>query len=206
MTTGMTLNKALEFNESQRLDLEHLHLAARINLTEWQKGKQLRYLAFKLGAKTQDMREYFSDFIGCKEFTAYKADTKMVVKVITDYANELNYDFDKATRANELANEYCRECKKNGEKVNLVHLAKHVFPEKPEGLLTIAQNDPYCLNSEIGIDLRALSGFTRYKGQNKKFTLSFAREELHKSIIFDGEKSLTINELPEDFISQLKGN
>ncbi|MCW8831803.1 MAG: nucleoid-associated protein, partial [Colwellia sp.] len=52
MTTGMTLNESLDFNESQRLDLEHLHLAARINLTEWTKGKQLRYLAFKLGKKS----------------------------------------------------------------------------------------------------------------------------------------------------------
>lgn len=204
MTTGMTLTDALDFNESQRLDLEHLHLAARINLTQWFKGKEKRYLAFKLGRKANEMRDYFSDFIGCKEFIADKADTRTLVKVISDYATQLDYSFEQTTRAGELAKEYCIRCKTDGEKVNLEHLAKHVFPKKPEGMLTIAQNDPHNLNNEIGIDKRELRTFTRYSGNNKNLSLSFSRELLNDTIIYDGKKSITINELPDNLIAQLK--
>lgn len=205
MAVGMTLNDTLEFTERERLDLEHLHLAARINISDWKDEVHSRYISFKIGRSATEMRDYFSDFIGCKEFTAEKEDTKILINAIKDVCEKLGYDHDKTSEIRGLAHEYCYEKRKDGKKVDLAHIDRHLFPEADSELVKTAQADPYNLSAQFSVDLRELKTLVRYRGNSKKLSVSFDQELLGNEVEFDPElESLTINTIPPKLLEQLK--
>ncbi|MCL1121188.1 nucleoid-associated protein [Shewanella seohaensis] len=205
MAVGMTLSKDLEFNENERLDLEHLHLAARINITDWLAGLHSRYLAFKVGRTASEMRDYFSDFIGCKEFTEEREDTRLFIDAVNQCCVTLGYDETKTSQIRELAYTAALEKKKLGQPVCLEHMNAHLFPEHPQKLVQIAQDDPYNLNDQFSVDTRELRGFVRFKGVTKQLSISFDQALLGNVIVFEPEaKSLTINSIPPKLLAQLE--
>ena len=65
---GVAVTSELDVTPSRHLDLGQLHLAARINLSEWQNNKQSKqYISFIKGKNGKKVSEYFRDFIGCQE-------------------------------------------------------------------------------------------------------------------------------------------
>jgi len=62
---GVAVNSELDVTPSRHLDLGQLHLAARINISEWQNNKQSKqYISFIKGKNGKKVSEYFRDFIG----------------------------------------------------------------------------------------------------------------------------------------------
>ena len=65
---GVAVTDQLDVTPSRHLDLGQLHLAARINVSEWQNNKQSKqYISFIKGKNGKKVSEYFRDFIGCQE-------------------------------------------------------------------------------------------------------------------------------------------
>jgi hypothetical protein len=65
---GVAVTDELDVTPSRHLDLGQLHLAARINVSEWQNNKQSKqYISFIKGKNGKKVSEYFRDFIGCQE-------------------------------------------------------------------------------------------------------------------------------------------
>ncbi|TEO10846.1 nucleoid-associated protein [Pseudomonas aeruginosa] len=65
---GVAVNESLEVTPSRHLDLGQLHLAARINISEWRNNKQSKqYISFIKGKGGKKVSDYFRDFIGCQE-------------------------------------------------------------------------------------------------------------------------------------------
>ncbi|MGK9616874.1 nucleoid-associated protein, partial [Salmonella enterica subsp. enterica] len=71
---------------SRHLDLGQLHLAARINVSEWQNNKQSKqYISFIKGKNGKKVSEYFRDFIGCQEGVDGPGETRTLLKAFSDF-------------------------------------------------------------------------------------------------------------------------
>src|SRR5690606_40045721 len=65
---GVAVSDALDVTPAKHLDLSQLHLAARINISEWRNNAASRqYIPFIKGKNGKKVSEYFRDFIGCQE-------------------------------------------------------------------------------------------------------------------------------------------
>ncbi|HHC4199693.1 TPA: nucleoid-associated protein [Klebsiella variicola subsp. variicola] len=203
-TKGFKLEN-LSFQHVDRLDLDKLHLAARINLHHWVDEMEERYISFRIG-RTGEMRDYFQDFIGCLEFTEAKLETKSLIDAIKECCFDIFSD--NAVRTNEvleLAEKYCRESKDEDGKISIIALGKHLFPDNDDYLLEKTQSDKYKLSERVSIDNRSLKGLVRYRGSDKKMSISFDADLLtSKEIEYDrASGSLKFHKIPKDLKSSL---
>ncbi len=68
------------------LDLGQLHLAARINISEWRNNKQsMQYISFIKGKGGRKLSDYFRDFIGCQEGVDSPGETRTLLKAFSDF-------------------------------------------------------------------------------------------------------------------------
>ena len=65
-TEAVTMTEELHLMTVKRLDLDHIRLAARINISEWQTNRQSKqYISYLKGKQGRKLNDYFRDFIGC---------------------------------------------------------------------------------------------------------------------------------------------
>jgi nucleoid-associated protein len=198
-TKGFILEK-LSFQHIERLDLDKLHLAARIKLDDWTDEMEDRYISFRVG-RTSEMRDYFQEFIGCKEYTEAKLETKGLIDAIKECCNSLFENEPlRITETLELAQKYCKENKDSDGKISVIALGKHLFPENDDYLLGVTQSDKYKLSERVSIDNASLKALVRYRGSNKKMTISFDADLLSSQEVIYNEVtgSLTFNIIPND--------
>lgn len=204
-TKGFTLQN-LSFKHIERLDMDKLHLAARIRLDDWESEIEERYISFRIG-RNSEMRDYFKDFVGCEEFTEAKLETKCLVDAIKKCCNQVYADNDeKIAETLELAEKFCKTNKAHDGKVDLIALGKHLFPSNDDLLLTVCQGDEFKLGERVSIDNRGLRALVRYRGQDKDMTISFDADLLRSKIVEFNEKtgSLTFNKIPRTLRESLE--
>lgn len=202
-TQGFTL-KDLSFSTVDRLDLDKLHLAARIRLNDWQDEMlKDRYISFRIGSNSE-MRDYFQEFIGCIEFTAARIETKSLVDAIKHCCEALfPGDEGKANQLQELASIFCKDNKDIDGKISLIALGKHLFPENDDYLLEIAQSDKYKLSERVSIDNKSLTGLTRFSGRTKKMSISFDADLMESKKVVYNNGVLTFHEIPKELRESL---
>ncbi|PTP34448.1 nucleoid-associated protein [Vibrio splendidus] len=206
--TAMRID-ALELEEFESVDLDKLHMAARINLTKWLENKDNtgRYISFKIGREAKKVTDYFAKFIGCEEFTESRDDTRTLIKVISSYCEHHKFSNDKTEIVKSAVYDKIAAWKKEGmtsikldslsEALDALYLPEDEDAKEKSQLISIAQNEPFNLNNEITPDTRELRRLKRYAGQNKDMSISFASELLNKSIFYkDGV--LTIKNIPQN--------
>ncbi|WP_375170728.1 nucleoid-associated protein [Marinobacter sp.] len=205
--------KNLSLDPVEEIDLDKLHMAARINISNWLEKSLLetRYISFRVGRTTGNVTDYFADFIGCQEYTEAKEDTSNLIAVTVEYCHHHAFDPCKIERAKDEVFERCRKWIDDGkpvyiEDISLVLDKTFSIDDEQAGVfLRVAQKDPYNLNNEIKIDKKTLSGLVRYRGHNKKMNISFDSELLDEVVFFNKEKGyLEFRELPEKLLAQLK--
>lgn len=206
---GLQLSTDLSLDTIKELDLDTLHMAARINLTKWQSGESNKFISFKIGQKVKDVTDYFSNFIGCEEFTQAKFDTKNLNNAILEYCRFHNFNRETTEEARQIVQKHCIQLLFEEKPASIIRLSNlldsHYNPEIGNKYLEICQSEPYNLTNEFALDRSTVKGFSRIRGSSLKLSISFESELLNKSVFFDrSNKSLTINELPEDLILQLE--
>jgi nucleoid-associated protein len=212
MRQGISLSADLSFTAVDELNLDTLHMAARINLSDWRAAATERYIAFKIGRQARDVTQYFSDFIGCREYRAAKEDTKNLVAATGDFCARRNLSESETLGVRRQVEELCRDRLDSGSPVFLEDIASLLdarYPpedEKGQGLfLSIAQDD-YGLTNTPAIDRGGLRSLVRYSGKTKKLAISFDADLLDQGAVrYDSDtKSLTITELPESLLAELE--
>lgn len=205
--------KNLSLDPIEEIDLDKLHMAARINLTDWSEKSPLktRYISFRVGRSTENVTDYFSDFIGCQEYTVAKEDTANLIEITVAYCKHHKFNKTETEAAKTEVFEKCKKWIEDDKPVllsNLSTLLDSVFSkedDKSGEFLAIAQDEPYCLNSEIKIDKSVLGNLIRYRGNNSKMNISFDSTLLGETVIFDEKKGyLEFREIPEKLMVQLK--
>lgn len=208
---GLRLLPSLNLDQIEELDLDKLHMAARINLTAWKSNASNRYIAFRVGRGAKDVTEYFSSFVGCEEYTKAKLDTQNLVNVTKAYCSHHNFSDEKTEDVKQFVSERCLSWLSDETPVQLENLSTLLDSSfdtdgaKSGIFLEIAQSDPYNLSNEIPIEKSALRGLTRFSGRSKKLSLSFDSDLVNKSVFYHAErKTLTIQDLPADLVAQLE--
>ena len=94
---GVAVTDQLDVTPSRHLDLGQLHLAARINVSEWQNNKQSKqYISFIKGKNGKKVSEYFRDFIGCQEGVDGPGETRTLLKAFSDFVESEDLPEDSA--------------------------------------------------------------------------------------------------------------
>lgn len=209
--TGLTLSSGLSLNTIEQIDLDRLHLAARINLTAWQNGTSKRYISFKSGKTAKEVTDYFSDFIGCKIYTQAKEDTANLLNATKVFCTQHALSQDNTERARELVHDHCLNRLNNEEVItlddisDLLDITFKSSIKTPKTFLTTAQSEPYCLSNEIVIERRALKRFVRISGGNSRMRISFDLDLLNETVFYnEKEKELRFTEIPTNLKTELE--
>ncbi|WED29905.1 nucleoid-associated protein [Vibrio sp. DW001] len=214
--TVMRIDK-LELAQFDSVDLDKLHMAARINLTKWKNADELsnRYISFKIGKDAKKVTDYFADFIGCEEFTQAASDTKSLVKSVEAYCSHHSFDDVKTEIVKSKAHDQIVEWRKEDKQTIRLDTLSTILDaaclpedaeEKDKGhFLLISQSDPYNLNNELATDANALRRLKKYSGKNKLISISFDAKLLGNAVAYDPTNGgvLTITEIPKALKEQL---
>ena len=69
----------------QQLNLGQLMLAARIDLTQWQRGQSRQYITYVQDRGNKKLVEAFREWLGCQEGVNAGAETRTLLKAFSDY-------------------------------------------------------------------------------------------------------------------------
>jgi len=205
---GISLSNGLDLGNIEQLDIDKLHMAARINLSSWINSASHKYIAFRIGRSAQNVTDYFSKFIGCEQYTRARVDTQALVEATKDYCSHHGFNDMETQEAKELIFEQCVSQLEAGEPVFLDNLstlldAKYI-PEEEAQFLVIAQDEPYELNNELVVERSALRGLTRYSVRTKKFSMRFDSDLLNVSVIYNrNEGTILLTDPPQQLKDQL---
>ncbi|WP_306534303.1 nucleoid-associated protein [Geobacter sp.] len=194
----------LEINKTIHLDLNKLHFAARLNVTDWKSGSTSKYLSFIKGRGTDGISQYFREFVGCDEFTDSKRLTEMLILAIKDFGGSKNLNDQELQQLRRLAFDYCEDKRKKKESVSLEDLSNRVWERQPEDFLSFANSEKYQLASTFEPHRDVLRRLYRFSGKDKGLAISFDSELLGSRIHYKKDTEiLTIQGLPKDLKADL---
>lgn len=203
---GIAVNEALDVTPAKHLDLGQLHLAARINISEWQNNKQSKqYISFIKGKNGRKISDYFRDFIGCQEGVDGPGETRTLLKAFSDFVESENLPVELAREKTNTLVGYATSQAKLGEPITLDELSGLIDEDRPKAFYDHIRNRDYGLSPEIPADKRTLNQFRRFTGRAEGLSISFEAHLLGSKIDYDEDSgTLTIRNLPTQLRDQLK--
>ncbi len=129
---GVAVNESLEVTPSRHLDLGQLHLAARINISEWRNNKQSKqYISFIKGKGGKKVSDYFRDFIGCQEGVDSPSETRTLLKAFSDFVESEDMAEEQAREKTETLVDYATSQARIGEPMTLDALSELMDDQQP---------------------------------------------------------------------------
>lgn len=198
----------LQVAPSRHLDLSKIHLAARINLSEWRnKAQSHQYISFIKGKNGRKVSDYFRDFVGCQEGIDGAGETRGLLKAFTDFVEREDLPEEAVREKAQTLVDYATSQTKAGEAVALQELSGLLDEDRPEAFMEHLRTNDYGLSPEIPADKRVINQFRRFTGRAEGLSLSFEAHLLGDQVEFDDEaNSLTIHRLPTPLSDQLRRN
>ena len=203
---GVAVNADLDVTPSRHLDLSQLHLAARINLSEWTHNLNSRqYISFIKGKNGKKVSDYFRDFIGCQEGVDGPGETRTLLKAFSDFVEHEDLPEEAAREKTQTLVDYATTQTKRGEPVTLEELSELIDEDRPKAFYDHIRNKDYGLSPEIPADKRTLNQFRRFTGRAEGLSISFEAHLLGSKVEYDEENgTLVIKGLPTQLVDQLK--
>ncbi|MBB3101941.1 nucleoid-associated protein YejK [Azomonas macrocytogenes] len=203
---GVAVTDTLELAPAKHLDLAQLHLAARINLSEWRNNKQSKqYISFIKGKNGKKVSEYFRDFIGCQEGVDAPSETRTLLKAFSDYVESEDLSEEQTKEKTSALVDYASSQARLGEPITLEELSGLIDEERPKAFFEHIRNKDYGLSPEIPPDKRTLNQFRRFTGRAEGLSISFEAHLLGSQVEYDEAKDmLIIRQLPTQLKDQLK--
>ncbi|WP_462381662.1 nucleoid-associated protein YejK [Pseudomonas sp. Marseille-QA0892] len=203
---GVAVTDSLDVTPAKHLDLSQLHLAARINLSEWQNNKQSRqYISFIKGKGGKKVSDYFRDFIGCQEGVDAPSETRTLLKAFSDFVESEDMPETQAKAKTDTLVDYASTQARLGEPMTLDELSSLLDEERPKAFYDHIRNKDYGLAPEIPPDKRTLNQFRRFTGRAEGLSISFEAHLLGSKIEYDEQQDvLIIRQVPTQLKDQLK--
>ena len=200
MTDDLTLKPV------RRLDLDHIHLAARINLSEWKNNPQSRqYISFIKGKNGRKANDYFRDFIGCQEGVDGPGETRTLLKAFSDFVESEDLGEETAREKTNTLVSYAMAQAKLGEPITLDELSELIDEDQPKMFADFIRDKDYGLSATIPADKKTLNKFRRFTGRADGLSISFESHLLGSKIEFDAAGgTLMLRGLPTQLMDQLK--
>lgn len=203
---GVAVTEALEVAPSRHLDLGQLHMAARINCSEWRNNKASKqYISFIKGKGGKKVSDYFRDFIGCQEGVDAPSETRTLLKAFSDYVESEDLPEEQAREKTDTLVDYATSQARIGEPMALDALSELMDDQAPRAFYDYIRNKDYGLAPEIPADKRTLNQFRRFTGRAEGLSISFEAHLLGSKVEYDEERDmLIIRGLPTQLHDQLK--
>ncbi len=205
-TEAVTMTEELALMTVKRLDLDHIRLAARINLSEWKNNpKSRQYISFIKGKQGRKINGYFSDFIGCQEGVDGPGETRTLLKAFSDFVESEDLTEESAREKTKALVDYASSQAKLGEPITLSELSELIDEDRPRAFYDHIRNKDYGLSPGIPADKRTLNEFRRFTGRAEGMSISFEQHLLGSKVEFDkAAGTLKLRGLPTQLIDQLK--
>ncbi|WP_313026681.1 nucleoid-associated protein YejK [Pseudomonas lopnurensis] len=203
---GVTVTESLEVAPARHLDLGQLHLAARINISEWRNNKQSRqYISLINGKSGRKSTDYFRDFIGCQEGVDARGETRTLLKAFSDFVESEDLPEEQTREKTSALVDYASTQARLGEPMTLEELSGVIDEERPKAFYDHIRNKDYGLSPEIPPDKRTLNQFRRFTGRAEGLSISFESHLLGSKIEYDQARDmLIIRQLPTQLKEQLR--
>lgn len=203
---GVSVGDDLGVCPTRHLDLSQLHLAARINISEWQNNEKSRqYISYTKGKNGKKATDYFRDFIGCQEGIDGPGETRTLLKAFSDFVENEDLPEDSAREKTQTLVQYATSQSKLGEPISLEALSELIDEDQPRAFFDHIRNKDYGLSPEIPADKRTINSFCRFTGRAEGLSISFDSHLLGSKIEYDEKNgTLLIRQLPTQLRDQLK--
>ena len=200
-------DETLGLMETVNLDLDHLHEAARIDLTKWHENQQ-PYLSFIKRREGQDVSRYFRNSLGCAEYTDSKHHTSEIKRALEDYFTAQNWDGDTKRTAKQKFVEICEEQNQAGNPVNLAALSAVIDSQNPEAFSAFVQAGDYPVSTVFH---PARSVYSKWRRISKSFgtvKVMFDVQDVANGTVDVDEDNgyMVIRNPPQDLIDQIREN
>ena len=205
-TEAVTMTEELSLLTVKRLDLDHIRLAARINLSEWKGNPQSKqYISYIKGKQGRRINEYFRDFIGCQEGIDGPSETRTLLKAFSDFVEHEDLPEESAREKTHTLVSYSMAQAKLGEPITLGELSELIDEDRPKSFYDFIKAKDYGLSETLPPDKKTLNKFRRFTGRAEGMSISFEAHLLGDKIKFDEEGgTLTLRGLPTQLTEQLK--
>lgn len=205
-TEAVTMTEELHLMTVKRLDLDHIRLAARINLSEWKNNPQSRqYISYLKGKQGRKVSEYFRDFIGCQEGIDGPGETRTLLKAFSDFVESEDLGEESAREKSDTLVSYAMAQAKMGEPITLDELSEVLDDDQPKAFAEFIRDKDYGLSASIPPDKKTLNKFRRFTGRADGLSISFEQHLLGSKVEFDeAGGTLTLRGLPRQLTDQLR--
>lgn len=203
---GVAVTDGLALEQTRHLDVAHLPLAARINLSEWRNNASSRqYISFIKGKGGRRANDYFRDFIGCMEGVDSPGETRTLLKAFSDFVESEDLAEEQAREKTEILVDYSTSQARIGQPIGLEELSGLIDEDRPRAFYDHIRNKDYGLSQEIPPDKRTLNQFRRFTGRAEGMSISFEAHLLGSKIEYDASRDvLIIRQLPTQLKDQIK--
>ncbi len=205
-TEAVTITEELHLMTVKRLDLDHIRLAARINISEWQNNPHSKqYISYLKGKQGRKFSEYFRDFIGCQEGIDGPGETRTLLKAFSDFVESEDMVDETAREKTLRLISYSMAQAKLGEPITLDKLSGLIDEDRPKNFYNFIKAKDYGLSETLPPDKKTLNKFRRFTGRAEGMSISFEAHLLGDKIEFDeAGGTLTLRGLPTQLTEQLK--
>ncbi len=205
---GMVVSEELDIDPARHLDLSQLHLATRINLSEWQNNTQSKqYISYLKGKNGKKVIDGFCDFLGCEDGVDGPSETRTLLKAFSDFVESEDLPEEQAREKTNSLTSYANSQSRRGEVVSIEGLSEVLDEENPQAFYNHIRNKDYGLSSEFPADKRTLNAFRRFTGRAEGISISFESHLLGSKVEYDEARDmLIIRQLPTQLKDQLKRN
>ncbi len=205
-TEAVTMTKELALMTVNRLDLDHIRLAARINISEWQTNRQSKqYISYLKGKQGRKLNDYFRDFIGCQEGIDGPSETRTLLKAFSDFVESEDLQEESAREKTHTLVSYSMAQAKLGEPITLDELSGLIDEDRPKNFYDFIKAKDYGISESLPPDKKTLNKFRRFTGRAEGMSISFEAHLLGDKIEFDeAGGALVIKGLPTQLTEQLK--
>ena len=205
-TEAVTMTEELALMTVMRLDLDHIRLAARINISEWQTNPQSKqYISYLKGKQGRRINEYFRDFIGCQEGIDGPGETRTLLKAFSDFVESEDLPEESAREKTQTLVSYSMSQAKLGEPVSLDELSELIDEDRPKNFYDFIKAADYGLSDSLPPDKKTINKFRRFTGRADGLSISFESHLLGSKIEFDqAGGTLMLRGLPTQLTDQLR--
>ncbi|MGK9419308.1 nucleoid-associated protein YejK [Pseudomonas cedrina] len=205
-TEAVTVTQELALMTVKRLDLDHIRLVARINISEWQTNRQSKqYISYLKGKQGRKLNDYFRDFIGCQEGIDGPGETRTLLKAFSDFVESEHLGEESAREKTNTLVSYSMAQAKMGEPITLDELSGLIDEDQPKNFNDFIKANDYGLSETLPPDKKTLNKFRRFTGRAEGMSISFEAHLLGDKIEFDeAGGTLTLRGLPTQLTEQLK--
>ena len=193
---GTAITEGLEIVDSVHLDMNHLRVAGRVDLTAWQNGAE-RYISFLKGRG--EVANYFKQFLGCNDVLAALQETQKLVRCLENFAKKQKLELAARDQLFEQAHTYLGELARNSSPISLDAFANRLWPESPDDLRVALAIEELQLSDGFVPDRRAIKMLVKFKGASTHWKLEFDRRGLlNGDVRYDQAKNmLVLSNIPE---------